>query len=136
MSTFEKSLEVFLRERLPKDIPELTQLAKQYIEAHRSSDGVTTIKDAMASDLKVTAQDHRQTNGERRCFTCNRSNHLARDCYYREAHRPWYNSILENGLQGYNARGMSLVYNQKEYELHAAAPGSSQGGGTWKSTRE
>ena len=95
ITTCGQELAIFLRERVPKDVKEMTRLAEQYIEAR-------DIKDESASKLETEAggacnqpissecmnhiPENRSPYRRRQCYICNRSNHVAKDCYYRESY--------------------------------------------------
>ena len=53
----DKGLEMFLRERAPRDVGQLTGLAEQYVEAHRYSAGPNALKAAAASDRERVEQE-------------------------------------------------------------------------------
>jgi hypothetical protein len=89
-------LAVFIRERVPKNIDEMTKLAEQYLEAHELQCSAA-MKQQKPSDKAAFAQsirpehtghgNHRNQPGDRRCFICNRNNHIARDCFYKDSRK-------------------------------------------------
>ncbi len=91
-------LAIFLRERVPENLTEMTKLAEQYMEAHRmeyeadSKRYRASVKAAVAQDCSSAKQPSQAATrqaqfGERRCFICQRSNHIARDCFFRDSNR-------------------------------------------------
>ena len=87
LSTCGQDLAIFLRERIPKDTKEMTRLAEQYIEARGVEYGVDSKSTTAAAAVPARTPSY----GERQCYICHRTNHIARDCFYREQH-PRYNS--------------------------------------------
>ncbi|XP_053406560.1 uncharacterized protein LOC123546230 [Mercenaria mercenaria] len=79
-------LAVFLKERTPKSMDEITRLAEQYIEAHKGTPSI--LSKSVAPQRKHNSTSHEQSsrkteekNGLRKtCFICNKAGHLARDC--------------------------------------------------------
>jgi hypothetical protein len=102
LQTCGKDLEIFLRERAPKTVEELTTLAEQYNAAHGGYD-----LDKVETDKSDTVQaagarhqhDTTRSFGERRCYICNRSNHIARDCHYRGSYREAWRSSDSNQME-------------------------------------
>ena len=93
----DKGLEIFLRERAPKDVAQLTGLAEQYVEAHRYGEGPKTWKAAVAIEQRVIQGDgHGST--DRRCYICNRPNHIARECHYKGRGRRNWNKSASEGV--------------------------------------
>ena len=96
ITTCGKDLALFLRERLPKDMKEMIKLAEQYIEA-RDTGSVINNNSAAA-----VYPSYRPVYGERQCYICHRTNHIARDCYYREQNPRYANNT--GGEQSQNMR--------------------------------
>ena len=82
-----QNLAIFLRERTPKDTKEMTRLAEQYIEAR----GMEYESDSNFKTAAAAFPVRTPSYGERQCYICHRTNHIARDCFYREQH-PRYNN--------------------------------------------
>ena len=105
-----KELTVFLRERTPADINELVKLSEKYLEAHGSN------KNAACQGV-VQAEYNTPKPGpqtERYCYICYRTNHIARDCFYRD--KAWYNNGGHNGNthHGPTNKSASMYPNQVE----------------------
>ena len=100
LNTCSTDLAIFVRERAPRNVTELTKLAEQYMAAHESVEAADSKSQKHKMNVAVTQENQqedkllssiaaarqRQTYRERRCFICNRRNHIARDCYYRDQH--------------------------------------------------
>ena len=84
-----QNLAIFLRERTPKDTKEMTRLAEQYIEAR----GMEYESDSNFKTAAAAFPVRTPSYGERQCYICHRTNHIARDCFYREQH-PRYNDNI------------------------------------------
>ena len=91
LSTCGQNLAIFLRERTPKDTKEMTRLAEQYIEARGAEYGSDSNSDSNSKTAAATLPVRTPSYGEKQCYICHRTNHIARDCFYREQH-PRYNS--------------------------------------------
>ena len=91
LSTCGQDLEIFLRERIPKDTKEMMRLAEQYIEARGVEYGSDSNSDSNSTTAAAAVPVRTPSYGERQCYICHRTNHIARDCFYREQH-PRYNS--------------------------------------------
>ena len=63
------------------------RLAEQYIEARGVEYGVDSNSTTAAAAVPARTPSY----GEKQCYICHRTNHIARDCFYREQH-PRYNS--------------------------------------------
>jgi hypothetical protein len=96
LNTCNREMKIFLRERTPKNLDELITLAERYTEAHSTetrSTGEVTESTADSLEINKAAAavreevSYKDPRGERRCFICNRNNHIARNCYYNEANR-------------------------------------------------
>ena len=87
LSTCGQDLTIFLRERIPKDTKEMTRLAEQYIEARGVEYGSDSNSKTAAAAFPVRSPSY----GEKQCYICHRTNHIARDCFYKEQH-PRYSS--------------------------------------------
>ena len=87
LNTCGQNLAISLRERTPKDTKEMTKLAEQYIEAR----GLEYASDSNSKTAAAAFPARTQSYGERQCYICHRTNHIARDCFYREQH-PRYNN--------------------------------------------
>ncbi|XP_060603795.1 uncharacterized protein LOC132756686 [Ruditapes philippinarum] len=82
-------LAVFLKERVPTSIEELTRLAEQYIEAHKGASsvfgrGTPVPKQGQMGKRSIPETSSRVTENRnspvKTCFICNKAGHLARDC--------------------------------------------------------
>jgi hypothetical protein len=98
LNTCNADLAIFIKERVPKSLAEMTELAEQYIGAHGREDTsdaklqrpnrAAAAQGFQSSSAKQFATfPRRQTFGEKRCFICNKSNHIARDCFYRDSNK-------------------------------------------------
>ena len=123
INTCNKELQIFLRERVPKNVEELTAIAQQYTDAHKSQ---KTIKAAAVQEKCVIQQEIGQAVvQQRRCYICNRTNHIARDCYYRDLRRRQCNdSTPVNAQRNYNQRARVSENNQRNCIQRARAPDS------------
>ena len=81
-----KELKTFLKERTPRTVKEMAAIADQFKEA-RNSSACSLATPSQSSRNTVTAvsteqgkSDYNQRRGERRCFICGMTNHIARDC--------------------------------------------------------
>ena len=96
MSTCNKELLIFLKERVPQSIADTTKLAQQYLDAHegendslrRNYEGAP--KAAAVRSQQMLKQPANQLNENyqpyfkrKQCFICKRSNHTTRNCYFR-----------------------------------------------------
>ena len=103
-----QNLEIFLRERTPKDTKEMARLAEQYIEAR----GMESESDSNFKTAAAAFPVRTPSYGERQCYICHRTNHIARDCFYREQH-PRYNSNAGGEYSQSNR-----VYNAESEKEH------------------
>ena len=78
MNTCSSELALFLRERVPQSMIEVTTPAEQYVAAHGSS-----VLASRTHKVKTDSNTHTQT---RRCFVCNSESHLAKDCPSEKVH--------------------------------------------------
>jgi len=97
IATCSKDMALFLKERKPKTIDDLAQMAEQYLEAH-------PVRFVDKSDVRSSAAEVQQPQSQRmpkfsqsspakRCFICNKVGHIARNCFRRQR---------TAGLQGRN----------------------------------
>jgi len=106
LNTCYAELAIFIKERVPRDIESMTELAEQYLEAH-DNEGQANRKSQRPITRAAAVQVVQQTGnlhkssyggrspnstrqrmyGDRRCFICHRSNHIARDCFYYDSHK-------------------------------------------------
>jgi hypothetical protein len=93
LNTCSKELEMFLRERSIKKLDELARNAEQFISAHKSKGSFTNWdmkyektgghRDVKRDDRKESRSPVKSginTDGKRRCWICNSSKHIAKDC--------------------------------------------------------
>ena len=98
MSTCNKELLVFLKERVPQSISDTTKLAQQYLDAHegehdslrRNYEGAP--KAAAIRSQQMLKQPANQLNKNyqpyvkrKQCYIYKRSSHIATNCYFRNA---------------------------------------------------
>ncbi|XP_072033312.1 uncharacterized protein [Amphiura filiformis] len=110
-----KDMALFLKERKPKNVAEMTQLAEQYIEArggwNASFGGKLPHQKGQQPSGKKTntnppthgTNPKQSTNtggNQRRCFICDKVGHIAKDCYRRT--RP---TLKAASLQGSASHG-------------------------------
>lgn len=77
-----RDLALFLKERNPKSVKEMTKLADRYQEAHRPSGGSTTggEKSKVQNKSEGNPRQHDETLLSRTCYNCQGKGHIARDC--------------------------------------------------------
>ena len=101
-----KELALFLKERMPRNIEEMTKLAEQYVEAHggnyslfsppqaRRPQHSPSVSKQPNNDTRETSRNDRYTSGRNPassnqsrpyCFHCRRTGHLTKDCYSRQS---------------------------------------------------
>jgi hypothetical protein len=94
LATCSKELEIFLREKSSKKLKEIANCAEQYISAHKSSKGVFPnrgIRDDKRDDRHYDKRGHHRdqrdssrpvvsSDGIRRCWICNSTKHVSKDC--------------------------------------------------------
>jgi hypothetical protein len=92
LATYSKELEIFLRERSIKKLDELAKNAEQFITAHKNK-GFYSNRE-MRNEKKDEQRDFKRddknekspkrpavsTDGKRRCWICNSTRHVAKDC--------------------------------------------------------
>ncbi|XP_072025725.1 LOW QUALITY PROTEIN: uncharacterized protein [Amphiura filiformis] len=128
-----KDMALFLKERKPKNVAGMTQLAEQYIEArggwNASFGGKLSHQKGQQSSGKKTntnppthgTNPKQSTNtggNQRRCFICDKVGHIAKDCYRRtrptlkaqEVHHMDTNQVNKNRVQ--TASACLLVSNE------------------------
>ena len=77
-------MRLFLRERVPKSVQEMTKLAEQYMEAHGGSITVTkkqqctekNVSRPSAQPIRNSAMQQIPSNKDKNCFYCNRKGHV------------------------------------------------------------
>ncbi len=91
ISMCSQELAMFLKERVPKTIAEVTKLAEQYVEAHgvslitsrptRSAQPVTS-RPPQSTNVQTQQSSQHDSKSDRpkKCFICHQDSHFARDC--------------------------------------------------------
>ena len=125
ITTCGQELAIFLRERVPKDVKEMTRLAEQYIEARDIKDGSDSKLESEAEGAcnePISAEylNHIPENQSpyprrRQCYICNRWNHVAKDCYYREFPS---HSIMHHNDSMSNQNQQEQVEHRESNEHH------------------
>ena len=85
-----KDLAVFLKERGPVNISELARQAEQYLDAHKSigHSRQPQNESKLVTSSQEGAAQKPDTDTGRKCYKCDRTGHIARDCRYRaSSHR-------------------------------------------------
>ncbi|XP_053388947.1 uncharacterized protein LOC123538510 [Mercenaria mercenaria] len=94
-------LAMFLKERAPKTMTDMSQLAEQYVEAHggrlesskQSSSSAPKGEDTERRSDKMSPPNEKKIPGReaKTCFICKKPGHLARDCRFKLPNResPW-----------------------------------------------
>ena len=86
LSACSTDMTLFLRERVPKDMPEMTKLAEQFLEAHGGSVASTKPPTSRVDTrnkwrYNYTEPSTNQSTPKRvTCYVCNKEGHYARDC--------------------------------------------------------
>ena len=83
-----KDLKLFLKEHTPRSVKEMAAIADQYKEARNSSaSSLATPTQSSKNTANAVVQGsqgktdfNQRPRSERRCFICNMTNHIARDC--------------------------------------------------------
>jgi len=93
LATCSKELQIFLRERSIQKLDELAKHAEQFLTAHKYK-GYYMNRD-MRNERRIEHRDSKRdgktevvspkkpvvnTDGKRRCWLCNRTRHVAKDC--------------------------------------------------------
>jgi len=75
INTCPKDLGIFLHERAPQDLNELTKLADQYLLAHGK-----TLRSNSTEIRPVTVDNTKNNESQSKCYNCNTPGHHARNC--------------------------------------------------------
>ena len=78
-----KQLEVYLRERCPKNVQEMTELAEKYLEAHGGFDS-TSGKSTKIDRVQVSGSQGLVSINDRKFYDCGQKGHIARDCTFNQ----------------------------------------------------
>lgn len=97
MTGCSKSLAIFLKERHPKSVEEMSNLADQFIEAHgysvfskdievfqKNTSPETQRRNNQSSNPTYRSRPDPQQIRDRKCYLCYRSGHIAKDCFSRQ----------------------------------------------------
>ena len=92
ISTCSEEMAIFLKERIPKNVTEMTMFAERYVEAHErknkldGTDGQPgTAKAASAKQMENKSDNSASERAQYRTSQCFiNHNHITRDCFYRE----------------------------------------------------
>lgn len=128
LSTCTKDLEVFLRERAVTDLKDLAKIAEQYMDANRSKGSVGSKSLYKATENK--GEDRKWINKTsvdkgtivKKCYICEKSNHLAKNCYHRQKtgamytqeQTKWNNNYQNSSPRNEKTEQEKGSYKQKE----------------------
>ncbi|XP_062601794.1 uncharacterized protein LOC134263457 [Saccostrea cucullata] len=126
LNSCSKQLGMYLKERHPKNVEEMSNLADQFIEAHgytsftkdlqvfqRQPPSISSVQgNSSGSFQKQQAyQGSPQQNGERKCYICGKSGHLARNCFSKQ-------KIPRAVPTSHNTQKAAMLQNQHNCELN------------------
>jgi hypothetical protein len=116
INTCSAEMKIYLRERAIKDIDELVglSLAERYTEARyseKSSESQYKKPNVHQAAGAKQEEEYRGKCGEKRCFICKKTNHVAKECYFNETNKkPWHNRNGNAGQQRNNeTAGVSIT---------------------------
>jgi hypothetical protein len=121
INTCSTEMKIYLRERAIKDIDELVSLAERYTEARYSEESTENqTKKQNVHQAAGAKQVHRSQYGEKRCFICKKTNHVARECYFNETNKkPWHNRNGSEGQQrNSETAGVSITQTEPNKTHH------------------
>ncbi|XP_060070207.1 uncharacterized protein LOC132550192 [Ylistrum balloti] len=82
-----KELSLFLKERVPRSLNEMSKLADQFAEARNTTSGLMTGKTGSnrgdrlhASSQNNTAKSDKAGNSNKTCYACGKQGHMSYDC--------------------------------------------------------
>jgi hypothetical protein len=117
INTCSAEMKIYLRERAIKDIDELVSLAERYTEARYSEE--STENQPKKQNVHQAAgakqeEGYRSQQGEKRCFICKKTNHVAKECYFNEANKkPWHNRNGPRQQRNNETAGVSVAQRSK-----------------------
>ena len=91
------ALSIFLRERKPATLEEMVSLGEQYLEAHGGNIGKVKKVEAGQSSRRpvvppkpntLISNNSKATLKQEGCFICGKTNHMAKDCFFRSQLKP------------------------------------------------
>ena len=80
LNTCNSDLATYLKERDCKTLDEMTKLAERYLEAHGGKLSDKKRIDRTVRKTETEQKEHRDDKEYRRCYKCQKTGHLARDC--------------------------------------------------------
>ena len=125
MSTCNRELLIFLKERVPQSIADTTKLAQQYLDAHEcENDSLSrnyedAPKAAAVKNQQMSKPPANQMHENyppyykrKQCYICKRSNHIAKNCYFR-------NTQTYSNDHRHERHNENKEYIRHGYENHA-----------------
>ncbi len=117
ISTCSKDLALFLKERKPETLDELAKIAEQYLEAHPNK-GIEQRESKPVVARSQLDREPQRPNAVRsgtvkRCWVCNKSNHIARNCFFRHKAAGMHDRFAVSSTQG-RLHPQGLQYKQQQ----------------------
>ncbi|XP_062615055.1 uncharacterized protein LOC134276789 [Saccostrea cucullata] len=121
---------MYLKERHPKNVEEMSNLADQFIEAHGYTSftkDLQVFQKQPSSTFNVhsnsiqkqqTYQGSLQQKGERKCYICGKSGHLARNCFSKQ-------KIPRAVPTSHNTQKAAMLQSQHNCELNCIKSNNS-----------